>query len=100
MFEFDIYDCQYPNDNYVYLTVSHAVYNALSLIVKCINNYINSTKFKMFTIFRRIKLIEPNIRICANLIKTPTKATFASGYTPKALKSRKSKAKDEMVSQI
>lgn len=99
MFEFDIYDCQYPNDNYVYLTVAHAVYNALSLIVKCINNYINSTKFKMFTIFRRIKLIEPNIRICANLIKTPT-ATFASGYTPKALKSRKSKAKDEMVSQI
>lgn len=57
----------------------------------------------MLTILRSIKLFEPNIRVCAQLINTqiiiPTNS-FCTGYAPQALKRKKGKAKETSVSKF
>ncbi|XP_055298773.1 mitochondrial ribosome-associated GTPase 2 [Sitodiplosis mosellana] len=47
----------------------------------------------MLTIFRRIILIEPNVRICSQLLNTQI-SLFSTKYTPQAVKRKKSKAKE------
>lgn len=53
----------------------------------------------MFTIFRRIITIEPNIRACTQLLNTQT-SLFSTNYTPQAIKRKKSKAKEATVSRV
>lgn len=53
----------------------------------------------MFTFLRRIKLIESNIRACTPLI-TPQISLFGTQYTPQAIKRKKGKAKEQLVSKF
>lgn len=56
----------------------------------------------MFSILRRIKLIEPNVRACNQLFSLRNniqKLSFSKqAYTPQALKRKKGKAKEDTVS--
>lgn len=56
----------------------------------------------MFSILRRIKLIEPNVRVCNQLLSLRNnvqKESFSQkANIPQALKRKKGKAKEETVS--
>lgn len=54
----------------------------------------------MFTIIRRIRTIEPNIRVCTQLFNAQINSFSTQYKAPHAVKRKKAKAKDVTVSDL
>lgn len=98
LFEFDIfYELSSHIDNCSKFDRPMCAHNMFGYCLwnKIYKKIIND--FIMFTIFRRINSIEPNIRACTQLLNTQI-SLFSTKNIPKAIKRKKSKAKDTTVS--